>query len=604
MPETMGSGCAFLDYNNDGYQDIFFVNGRNWTPHEVQQYQRSPLGPIELEVLARTLAPHQPRRRTIPPLPRYKRTTGALYRNNQNGTFSDVTQGSGLDVEMYGQGAAVGDYDNNGQVDLYVTGYGRNYLFRNKGSGKFEEVAGQARVLDNGWSTSAAWLDYDKDGHLDLFVCRYLHWNPQTDIYRTFDGKTKDYQGPAVYPGVFNHLYHNEGNGQFTDVSEQTGISTTQPLQFDKMPKSVRAFGPHAFKREAAMLHHKTVGSKTVRYLKNKSLGVVVCDVNGDDWPDLIVADDREPNQVLRNNGKGAFHENGIQSGIGLNDAGHPRAGMGIDAADIDHSGREAIAIGNFTREMLGLYANQGGGIFVDLAPNTEVGRASYHFLTFGCVFADVDNDTWPDIILANGHVLGDAARGPDLDYAQRPLLFRNMSTQGAPRFQEVGLQSSAAWSKPMVARGLAYADIDLDGDLDVLFTTNGDRPLLLRNDTKRNDTKKSNNAIRLVLVGAKSNKSAIGARVEATVSGTVIHRIVRSGSSYLSQSELPLTIGLGKSSRIDNLVIYWPSDTITRIKNVAADQTIIIREGHGIISRQNLDSPDNAYNKSRVLTQ
>jgi hypothetical protein len=381
------------------------------------------------------------------------------------------------------------------------------------------------------------------------------------------------------------------------------------------MPKAVRDFGHKSFKRDAAMLHHATVGNKTVRYLKNKSLGVVVCDVNGDDWLDLIVADDREPNQVLRNNGKGAFQENGIESGIGLNDAGHPRAGMGIDAADIDHSGRESIAIGNFTHEMLGLYYNQGNGSFVDLAPNTEVGRASYHFLTFGCVFADVDNDTWPEIILANGHVLSDAARGPDFSYAQRPLLFHNLSTQGAPRFREVGLQSGSALSRPILARGLACADIDLDGDLDVLFTTNGDRPLLLRNDTDSNGNDKNdkhaatarNHSVRLVLVGTKSNRNSIGARVEATVSGTtksgttksgttksgttksgtVIRRMVRSGSSYLSQSELPLTIGLGRATHIDALAIYWPSGAKTTLKNVAAEQILTVKEGKGILSRQ-----------------
>jgi hypothetical protein len=261
MPETMGSGCAFLDYNNDGYQDIFFVNGRNWAPQEVQQYEKSPLSPTELEVLSPTLAPHQPRRRTLPPQPSRRRTTSALYRNDGNGRFTDVTRSSGLDVEMYGQGVAVGDYNNDGKADLYVTGYGRNYLFQNNTQintstsnnanhtainfpsrivPRFVEVAQAAGVQDSGWSTSAAWLDYDKDGHLDLFVCRYLLWNPNTDAYSAEGGKGKSYSAPTAYSGLESHLYHNNGNGRFANVSVKVGIQASSVIDFSQRPSSNR----------------------------------------------------------------------------------------------------------------------------------------------------------------------------------------------------------------------------------------------------------------------------------------------------------------------------------------------------------------------------
>ncbi|MDQ3814842.1 MAG: CRTAC1 family protein [Armatimonadota bacterium] len=560
MPETMGSGLAFIDYDGDGYQDLFFINCRDWTEAEVQEYKRGKWSADELTVFKRHHPPGAVPTRRIPPRRPPRHTPSALYRNNRNGTFTDVTRGSGLDIKMFGMGAAVGDYDNDGRPDLYVTGLGRNYLFHNEGGGQFTEVATRAGLRDSGWSTSAAWLDYDSDGRLDLFVCHYVYWTPGNDRYGTMNGRDKSYTAPYFYAGDVSRLYHNDGNGKFKDVSVKAGI---------RPRRLARVRSP----REA------------IERLPQKSLGVVVSDYNNDKWPDIIVANDSQPNCLFRNNKNGTFSEVSVESGIAYAPDGLPRAGMGIDAADIDHSNRDSVVIGNFDNEMIGLYYNRGDGLFEDIAPASEVGLASKTFSIFGCVFLDVDNDGWPDILTASGHIDEQITGIRGTAYALRPLLFLN---DGRGQYREVGLLAGVALQRPLVGRGLAYGDIDLDGDQDVALTTNGGPALLLRNDGGS-----KNNSIRLLLQGTKNNRSGIGAVVKVKLGASGLRRMVRSGSSYLSQNELPLTLGLGHLPSAEMISIHWPSGAITRFKDVAAGQIITVDEAKGIVRRQLFMRPE-----------
>jgi hypothetical protein len=557
IPETTGSGVAFIDYDNDGYQDIFLVNSRDWTDAEIASYTDRPWTENELAFLkdhknSVSKASLRKRRKEKPK----GRSISALYHNNRNGTFTDVTAGSGLDVEMYGMGAAVGDYDNDGKVDLYVTALQRNYLFRNlstQNAVRFQEVAKQAGVQDFGWSTSAAWLDYDRDGKLDLFVTHYLNWSPVADVFQTAGLPEKIYSAPQAHGGQVNSLYRNVGGGRFRDVSKEAGVS-----------------------------QQKDPDRAGTRWLVGKGLGVAICDYNKDGWLDIVVANDMWPNFLFKNNKDGTFREVGVAVGIAFSQQGDERAGMGIDTADIDHSDHDSVLIGNFNGQMLGLYHNQGGA-FIDIAPRSEVGKASYNFLTFGVALLDVDNDSWPDILTANGHVQEKANDyNRDITYAQRPLLFRNL---GRGDFEEIGLQSGL--SKAVVGRGLAYADIDLDGDLDAIISATASAPLLLRNDGGN-----ANNAIRLVLRGTKSNRSAIGALVKVKLGNTGLRRMVRSGSSYLSQSELPLTLGLGQAKKADLIGIRWPSRKLTELKDVAANQILVIDEEEGLVEQKTFVHP------------
>jgi len=591
-PETMGSGVAFIDYDGDGYQDIFLANGRDWTPAEVRAYTSGP-GRVA----------HKEYGFTSPPLPPRHRTVGALYHNNGNNTFSDVTPGSGLDIEMQGMGVAVGDYDNDGRPDLYVTSYGRNYLFHNEGKGKFKEVAQAAGVQDAGFSTSAMWVDYDRDGKLDLFVCRYIDWTPATDMWsygsnaKVRGGYLKTYAGPPGYNGQASRLYHNAGGGRFVDVSAQAGIYKPVTALISTQPSAVRKRA--ALARDMAMSPPGTMGEEAAKRQaptmnQGKSMGVALCDYNNDGWPDLLVTNDTVRNYLFLNRKDGTFAEVGAQAGISYSPAGRSRAGMGVDAGDIDHSGRDSFVIGNFDHQYLGLYHNQGQGTFSDIAGFSEVARPSMSFLTFGCVFLDVNNDGWLDIMTADGHVQDTIhTMRHDLDYAQRPLLYLNRRQRQPVKFDEVGLQSGAAMREPRVARGLACADIDLDGDPDVLLTINGGAPVLLRNDPSSPASR--NNALRLTLVGTKSNRSAIGALVEARfqkpgqAAGEVVRRMVRSGSSYLSQSELPLTIGMGQQAKAASLTIHWPSGKQTQLRDVPANQALTINEDGGIVRKQAL---------------
>ena len=507
LPETMGSGGAFLDADGDGWQDILLVNSTSW-----------------------------------PGRPSARPSLHALYRNNQDGTFTDVTATSGLGVAMYGLGAAAADYDNDGRSDIYITGLGGSRLFRGVGGGRFEDVTTRAGVGTPGFSTCAVWFDYDSDGRLDLFVCRYVEWSVDTDLHCTLDGKSKSYCTPESYKGQSPILYRNRGDGTFEDVTK------------------------------AARLHDPA----------SKALGAALIDYDADGKLDLFVANDTQPNRLYRNTGGGTFSDNGVTAGVAFNEAGVARAGMGADAADYDGSGRASLVIGNFSNEMMALYTNEGNGLFIDEAPTSTIGRNSLLTLTFACFFVDYDLDGLPDIFAANGHVADDVERvQPRVKYAQLPHLFRNL---GKRRFEEVTARSGAALKQAMVARGAAYGDFDRDGDPDLLVTVNNGPARLLRNDGS------TNRALRVNLRGTASNRDAIGARVTASMTNGRRHwQIVKTGSSYLSQSELPITFGLGQESAVQALEIAWPSGRVERLGSEKAGQILTVEEGRGVVDRATL---------------
>jgi hypothetical protein len=505
LPETMGSGVCVLDYDNDGWQDILFVNSMDWPEHKTTK--------------------------SFP----------ALYHNNHDGTFTDVTRQSGLAVEMYGLGCSVGDFDNDGFDDIYITAIGGSYLFRNLGNGKFSDVTAKAGVADSGFPTGAVWFDYDHDGRLDLFVAHYVEWSLATDQPCSLDGKHKSYCTPEAYKGQSARLFHNLGNGRFEDVTKRAGLDDPS----------------------------------------GKSLGIALIDYDNDGWLDLFVTNDTQPNKLYRNNHNGTFSEVGAVAGVAFSDAGRARAGMGTDAADYDNSGRQSLVIGNFTTESMSLYHNDGSGLFTDQTMAAGIGSPSAQSLTFGSFFFDYDLDGLPDIFAANGHVSDDiGVVQPTLHYAEPPLLFHNL---GNGKFEDVSAKVGAAMRQPMVARGAAYADFDNDGDLDLVITTNNGPARLLRNENgNRNDM------LRIRLIGTRSNRDAIGAKVTVTTAnGAHLDAMVKTGSSYLSQSELPLTFGLGKpaNGKTVNLEIAWPSGRKETINNVAADQFLTIKEGQGIVS-------------------
>jgi hypothetical protein len=505
LPETLGSGCAFLDYDNDGWQDVLLINSMNWPGRA---------GP---------------------------KSYAALYHNNQNGSFTDVTKEAGLAVEMYGLGCAVADYDNDGFDDIYVTCLGPNHLFRNLGSGKFQDVTAKAGVGDSGFSTSAIWFDYDKDGKLDLFVCNYVEWSIDKDLYCTLDGKNKSYCTPESYKGQSSTLYHNKGDGRFENVTERAGLQ--EPT--------------------------------------SKSLGVAMIDYDNDGWPDLFVANDTQPNKLYRNNGNGTFTDNAMTAGVAFSEAGVARAGMGVDAADYDGSGKQSLVIGNFSNEMMALYHNEGTGLFIDEAPTSTIGQASLLTLTFGCFFFDYDLDGLPDIFAANGHVSDDINTVQQkVKYAEPPHLFRNL---GRKKFEEVTSKLGRALQQSIVGRGAAYGDFDNDGDLDLLIATNNGAARVLRNDGGN-----QNNLLRIKTVGTASNRNGIGARITLKISNQQkLWSVVKTGSSYASQSELPLTFGLGKAEKVASIEVAWPNGRVDSLQDVIANQAITIQEGKGIIAAQ-----------------
>ena len=494
LPETMGSGCAFIDVDGDGWLDVLLINSKDWTPRG---------------------------RRSLP----------ALYRNNKNGTFSDVTTGSGVDVEGFGMGVAVGDYDNDGRDDLYITYLEGDRLYRNEGGGKFRDVTAVSGIKNANFATSAAWVDYDKDGKLDLFVANYVQWTPKGDLWCSLDGATKSYCTPESYKGTSSKLFRNVGGGKFEDVTAKAGVGD---------PNS-------------------------------KSLGVAVLDYNADGWPDLFVANDTQPNKLYRNQKNGTFKEEGLSAGIAFGEDGVARGAMGVDAADYDRSGRPHLLVGNFSNQMLGLYHNEGNGLFVDEAPRSTVGRASLLSLAFGVFFFDYDLDGHLDLFAANGHIDEEIGRvQPKVSFKQSPHLFRNL---GNGRFEEVTKSMGAALSRAIVARGAAYGDYDKDGDLDVLLSTNHGPVSLFRNDGGN-----KNRWLEVKLVGSKSNRNGIGAVVRVESSGGKQWQMVRSGSSYCSSSQLAVMFGLGKDATA-NVEVEWPSGVRSLLANVATGRSITIEE-------------------------
>jgi hypothetical protein len=501
LPETLGPGCAFLDYDNDGWQDILLINSMDWPGHKRQ------------------------------------RSTMRLYHNNRNGTFTDVTRRAGLDIELYGLGVAVGDFNNDGFPDLFISCVGQSRLFQNTGRGTFVDVTERSGLAGHsGLSSSALWFDYDRDGHLDLFVCNYVKWSAAQDIVCTLDGKLKSYCTPEAYHGATCWLFHNRGDGTFEDVTDKSGIFDTS----------------------------------------SKSLGVAMLDYDGDGWPDLFVANDTEPNKLYRNMRDGTFHEVALSAGLAFSVDGKARAGMGVDVGDYDNSGIPGLVVTNFDHEMLGLYRGTKRGIYIDQAPGSEIGRDSRRTLGFGCFFFDANLDGFLDLLVVNGHIdetVHNVHR--DVDYAQPPQLFLN---RGARGFRDVAPLAGSGFAAPKVGRGAAFGDYDGDGSLDVLITTNNGPAYLYRNDRTN-----GNGCIRFKLVGTKSNRDAIGATVRLYYEGETSSRMIKSGSSYLSQSELPVTFGIGRRDRIERAVLTWPSGRTEEYKNLKTRRQYECVEGQGI---------------------
>jgi enediyne biosynthesis protein E4 len=499
LPETTGAGCAFLDYDGDGWMDIYLVNS----------------GRCDF------FNPDLPLR-------------NALYRNNRDGTFTDVTEKAGVVGGGFGQGVAVGDYDGDGLPDLYVTQYGRSILYHNNGDGTFTDVTEKAGVAASGWSSSAVWFDYDNDGRLDLFVCRFVDFDKSKHLPCEADNKP-GYCIPRLYKPMASWLFHNNGDGTFTDVSKASGIGN---------------------------------------YL-GKAWGVVATDINNDGWMDLFVANDTTANFLFVNR-EGKFEETGAPAGVAYSDAGRPRSGMGVDSADVNQDGWMDLFVANIDHEMYSLYQNNHDGTFDDEAGPTGIASATRLMSGWGLKFFDYDNDGNLDLFLSNGNP-DDLIQvyHKDVDY-QEPLLLFHGTEKG---FQNVSQSAGPVFSRNFSARGLAIGDVDNDGAVDVLISMNGGPPLLLRNNAG-----KLNHWLGLNLVGTKSNRDAIGARITYHSADLTRSRMKVGGGSFLSSHDPRMVLGLGLRTKIDLLEVKWPqpSGVVERFTDLPVDRYITIVEGQG----------------------
>ena len=538
-----GAGFTFADATASAWLHFSHFTGafgRKYLPETlgsgVAVFDADGDGRQDVLLVSGTAWPDQPRRPDA---------TARLFINQGPGrgglTFEDATARSGLGIPMYGMGAAAADYDNDGRQDVLITAIGQSRLFRNGGDGKFADVTERAGLGGHSaFSTSALWVDYDRDGDLDLVICNYVRWTPETDVFCSTDGKTKSYCTPQAYAGTTSWLFRNRGNGTFEDVTASSGL-----------------FDP-----------------------TSKALGVAMLDYDVDGWPDLFVANDTQPNKLYRNQQNGTFVESAVQAGLAFSDDGRARAGMGTDAADFDNSGLPSIAVTNFSGEGLGLYSPLRRGVYADRAVGSEIGRATRLTLGFGCFFFDADLDGLLDLLVVNGHIDDTVSKSEArVGYAEPPHLFHN---RGSGRFVDVARDLGAAFAEPKVGRGAAFGDLDLDGDLDVLVTTNGGQPRLYRNDLGT-----AHGSVRVMLRGVRSNRDGIGARIRARTGTTWLTRLVRTGSSYLSQSELAVTIGLGARERLDEAVVEWPSGERDNLGTLRAGRAYVVTEGKGIASER-----------------
>ena len=520
--ETTGCGVAFYDYDNDGWLDIFLVNG--WR---------------------------------LDGFPPGREPSNHLFKNNRDGTFTDVTKKAGLARSGWGQGVCAGDYDNDGHDDLFVTYYGENVLYHNNGNGTFTDVSEKSGVTSTGrrWNTGCAFLDYDRDGHLDLFIANYIEMDLKTAPVPE--------SGPCLYKGIMvacgppglmggkNILYHNNGNGTFTDVSEKSGI--------------LKANGTYG-------------------------LGVLTADLDNDGWPDIYVANDSTASALYQNKKNGTFADIAMEAGCALSADGKPQAGMGISAADYDLDGNLDLVKTNFAGDTPSLYHNLGGGTFEDTTFQGGLGKHT-QYLGWGCGFFDMDNDGWADILICNGHVYPEVEQlKTEAGYPQRKLLYKNLRNG---RFDDVSYDAGPGISTPVAARGCAFGDFDNDGDLDVVVNTVNDFPQLLRCDSST-----GNNWIKIKTIGTKSNRSGIGARLRCVThppgeknAHSQIDE-VRSGGGYFSQNDLRVHFGIGKAEKIELLEIRWPSSLVETLKDIKANQVLFVKEGEGIVRSMTFDAP------------
>jgi hypothetical protein len=503
--ETMGAGCAWIDYDQDGFLDLYLVNSTS-----------TPL-----------YTPTRPLR-------------GALYRNNGDGTFVDVTERAGVGAgSLFGMGAAVGDYDNDGFPDLFVLGWGRCILYRNDGDGTFRDVTEKAKVANPGrWASSAAWLDYDGDSRLDLVIANYVDWTYGSNFYCGDRGPAlRSYCHPNAYQGQPATLYRNNGDGTFTDASLSSGL-----------------------------------GAKPAN-----GLGVVTFDFDNDGRQDIFIANDGMPNHLFHNNGDGTFREVAYFAGVAVSGDGQSEAGMGVDAADTTGSGRLDLYVTHLDLQLDRFYRNMGNQSFTDATFSSRIGHATYQFSGFGARFLDYDNDGARDLFVANGHVLDNVQLyHPDTSYAEPKLMFRNA---GGGKFVNVSNQLGPDLQRPRVSRGLAAGDFDNDGDLDLLVSNNGGAPELLRNDGGNAD-----HWLEILLIGTRSNRDGVGARVKITAGELVQHEQRKGGMSYQSAQDPRLHFGLGSHAKVDSVEIFWPGGTVTKLEDLESDRIIAVKEGTGLL--------------------